>query len=126
MIQKLFDFFSGNDSGKCYGFFEFDFDFVKWIFSDDLGFFQIIIEGFYGGDFSFYGFGLVLLVQMGDVVFNLPPLWGVGIGVCEILPEISLVGFEGVVVEFFAVFAEFQGILKRSLGPFPEMQELVP
>lgn len=26
----------------------------------------------------------------------------------EILPKISLVGFEGVVVEFFAVFAEFQ------------------
>ena len=78
------------------------------IFSDDLGFFQIIIEGFYGGDFSFYGFGLVLLVQMGDVVFNLLPLWGVGIGVCEILPKISFVGFEGVVVEFLAVFAEFQ------------------
>ena len=108
MIQKLFDFFSGNDSGKCYGFFEFDFDFVKWIFSDDLGFFQIIIEGFYGGDFSFYGFGLVLLVQMGDIVFNLLSLWGAGIGVCEILPEISLVGFEGVVVEFLAVFSEYQ------------------
>ena len=46
MVQKLFDFFSGNDSGKCYRFFEFYFDFVEWIFGDDFGFLQIIVECF--------------------------------------------------------------------------------
>ena len=47
-------------------------------------------------------------MQMGDVVFDLffGRYGGVGIG--EILLEVGLVGFEGFVVEFFSVFAEFK------------------
>ena len=108
MIQKLFDFFSGNDSGKCYGFFEFYLDFVERILGDDFGFLQIIVECFDWGDFSFNSFLLVILMQVGDVVFNL--IFGryISVGVCKILLEIVFVGFEGFLVEFFSVFAEFK------------------
>ena len=42
------------------------------------------------------------------VVFNL--IFGryISVGVCKILLEIVFVGFEGFLVEFFSVFAEFK------------------
>ena len=51
-------------------------------------------------------------MQMGDVVFDLffGRYGGVGIG--EILLEVGLVGFEGFVVEFFSVFAEFKVLVE--------------
>ena len=108
MVQKLFYFFSGNNSGKCYGFFEFYFNFVEWVLGDDFRFLQIIVECFDGGDFSFDGFLFVILMQVGNVVFDL--IFGryVGVGIGEILLEVDSIGFEGFPVEFFSVFAEFK------------------
>ena len=47
-------------------------------------------------------------MQVSDVVFNLVFGRYVGVGVGEILLEIGFVGFEGFLVEFFSVFAEFK------------------
>ena len=47
-------------------------------------------------------------MQMGDVVFDLVFGRYSGVGIGEILLEVGFVGFEGFLIEFFSVFAEFK------------------